>query len=589
MARQKPRGRGGGGGRGGVGGEGKEDAPAAVKVELSAMAEAKARKALRDLAVATPVASRRWDAAFARAVLADVTEAKLRRAYDDLLARGFAASDVEDALTAVVDELGSARAHASAVSDPETTRFVSASAALDWLCFHLPTERLPRRYQGAARVAADATGADAEALEVVRAEDRGVADAGDDDASASRGDEADAEARRRAREAEAEARRAREAAAEADRRERLRSEAESAARANREWIMRQYEEGSGSGSASDEGSSEGSSHDSLEDFGLDPEEVARRARVRRRARAYATDPAAHVAVMRAERDAARGEASRAKAARDKKAQRAAGDALKRVLDEAAAYGLRPEDLDAPPREEDEEEEEEEEEEEGKGEASMGASAGVSGGVEASVANLAIDEGPSRASSSSSSSSSSDEEGFGVDLFDLGDDAETAAILGDGTRTHPEPVAIREAPLFPPGTIEDATRAGRKEKGGSKSSSVQKTPPKALLQMLCRREGWIAPRYEKDASAVASRDGERSGAGGPRVLGGRRAVGRRSQNRRRRRQTRRRRVHRPRLLARRGGVGGGGRDRGRARVGVRERSAVRGGGEGAVRDRRRRGG
>ena len=529
MARQKPRGRGGGGGRGGVGGEGKEDAPAAVKVELSAMAEAKARKALRDLAVATPVASRRWDAAFARAVLADVTEAKLRRAYDDLLARGFAASDVEDALTAVVDELGSARAHASAVSDPETTRFVSASAALDWLCFHLPTERLPRRYQGAARVAADATGADAEALEVVRAEDRGVADAGDDDASASRGDEADAEARRRAREAEAEARRAREAAAEADRRERLRSEAESAARANREWIMRQYEEGSGSGSASDEGSSEGSSHDSLEDFGLDPEEVARRARIRRRARAYATDPAAHVAVMRAERDAARGEASRAKAARDKKAQRAAGDALKRVLDEAAAYGLRPEDLDAPPREEDEDEEEEEEEEEGKGEASMGASAGVSGGVEASVANLAIDKGPPRASSSSSSSS--DEEGFGVDLFDLGDDAETAAILGDGTRTHPEPVAIREAPLFPPGTIEDATRAGRKEKGGLKSSSVQKTPPKALLQMLCRREGWIAPRYEKDASAVASRDGERSGAGGAeysvvveRSGGGRKIVG-----------------------------------------------------------------
>ena len=166
--------------------------------------------------------------------------------------------------------------------------------------------------------------------------------------------------------------------------------------------MRQYEEGSGSASVTRD--VRGVVHDSLEDFGLDPEEVARRARVRRRAR-VATDPAAHVAVMRAERDAAAGRSPRAKAARDKKAQRAAGDALKRVLDEAAAYGLRPEDLDAPPREEDEDEEEkEEEEEEGKGEASMGASAGVSGGVEASVANLAIDEGPPRASSSSSSSS-----------------------------------------------------------------------------------------------------------------------------------------------------------------------------------------
>ena len=41
------------------------------------------------------------------------------------------------------------------------------SASLDWLCFHLPTERLPRRYQGGLRTAAALAGTPGAELAVV--------------------------------------------------------------------------------------------------------------------------------------------------------------------------------------------------------------------------------------------------------------------------------------------------------------------------------------------------------------------------------------------------------------------------------------
>ena len=132
--------------------------------------------------------------------------------------------------------------------------------------------------------------------------------------------EAEAEAARLAERSSAAevARVAASAAAEPSRRR----EAEETARANREWIMRRYDDdddGRGtdddwdaSSSASDD---DGSSHDSLEDFGLEPEEIERRAFVRRRRRAYDADPAAHLRRMKAERDEARRKASVAKASR----------------------------------------------------------------------------------------------------------------------------------------------------------------------------------------------------------------------------------------------------------------------------------
>ena len=150
-----------------------------------------------------------------------------------------------------------------------------------------------------------------------------------------------AEARERAAVAAAAEKAAEKAAARAEAdAERRKRDAEEAARANREWIMRQYEEAS-DGDGSD---GTGSDHDSLEDYGLTEEEIERKATARRRRRAFDADRDAHIAVMRREMDEARAEAAAGKVTRDKARQKRAGELVRRVKEEMAAYGLVDEDL-----------------------------------------------------------------------------------------------------------------------------------------------------------------------------------------------------------------------------------------------------
>ena len=469
----------------GANGDRRDDPTRAVKVEMSARAEERVRRALEGVSLDAVVA----------AALPELTETKLRRAYDGLLARGFAASDVEDALTFV----------SSVPTDPDAAADKAGAGAdaveieaLDWLCFALPTEKLPRRYQGSARSAAAAPGSAAAAVEVVHRADADAAweeesDAEDEEEAAA------AAAARAAAEAAAEAR----ARADAARR---RAEVEDAARANREWIIRQYD---GSDGDTLDGDASGSDHDSLEDFGLPPEEIERRAVARRRKRAFDTDPGAHIAVMRAERDAARADAAAAKADRDKRRQRAAGDALKKISDELNLYGLTPEDLDHPASPERDD-----------GlvlardcavESGATGETGETGETEtAREAAKALRETSADASSSppretlpetsardaGAEADSSDDEGFEVRLFD--GDEETEALLG----TAKEPDALESfelvvGPLFPPSK---ATKSEKRAKSDARTPGVPTQPPKVLLQMLCRREGWIAPRYEKVAES-----------------------------------------------------------------------------------------
>ena len=179
---------------------------------MSAQSEARVRRALESLSL-SPSASAATTAA---AVASELSETKLRRLYDDLLAQGFAAADVEASLTAVVRAPWSSRV----VPADEA---VSITAALDWLCFELPTERLPRRYQGGVRAAAAVPGSAAAAVEVVHA----PADDSDDD-EGGRDAAADADAARAADEA------ARAAAARRAAEDEARAEAEAAAARARE-------------------------------------------------------------------------------------------------------------------------------------------------------------------------------------------------------------------------------------------------------------------------------------------------------------------------------------------------------------------
>ena len=525
-------GRGGAQGRGGgAAGRGPGAQTTAPKVEMSARAEARVRRALEAVSLDARSSSTSDDAA-ARAAsdpprpavaASDLSRQKLARTYDELIAQGFAPGDVRDALAAVVSNAPNADA-------------VSLDASLDWLCFHLPTERLPRRYQGDVRTAADVTSV-ADITVVNLAEERrpGIDDGGGGAEAA-----AEAEAARladRARAAEA-ARVAAAAAAELSRRR----EAEETARANREWIMRRYDDdGRGTDEDWDASSSsdddDGSSHDSLEDFGLDPEEIERRAFVRRRRRAYDADPAAHLRRMRRERDEARRKASTAKATRDKPAQKAAGEAVRAVAEELARYGLTEAALEAVESGEDDEGDEGD----AGGSQVRGDPPDAEESVEAGAADRRVPAPGAEETRVSGEDDGGDEEGdeeedeeedggLGLDLF--GDDDDTAALLGDGGVDDGEVFELAESPLFPPAQIPAGKNGKKGKKGGGGGGGGPKgpeattvIPPKALLQMLCAREGWIAPRYDRCDNAGGTVPGvaysvtvERSG-GSRRVGGG----------------------------------------------------------------------
>ena len=488
---------------------------------MSAQAEARVRRALESLSIASTTAAEadEEDDDRARDLLA---EAKLCKLYDDLLSEGFGVRDVENALTDVVTTRRRATDETEAAANP-------MGEALDWLCYNVPTERLPRRYQGAVRTAAAFPGSEGAAVEVLVA-----AEEQDPDAAAAAAAAA-AEARERAAVAAAAEKAAEKAAARAEAdAERRKRDAEEAARANREWIMRQYEEAS-DGDGSD---GTGSDHDSLEDYGLTEEEIERKATARRRRRAFDADRDAHIAVMRREMDEARAEAAAGKVTRDKARQKRAGELVRRVKEEMAAYGLVDEDLHPPPPPPSAPATAEESngvegtaagaagdadglfrdsgttrahgEGEGSGpgagaDASRRApDAGGGGGGDAGDAGREPDDPTSTASKKEDDDDDDDDDGgFGLDLFDGGD--ETAAIMGEDTGNDAAVFELSEAPLFPPTHIaaKPAAGAGGK-KGGKKGGNapaaavfkVETVAPKALLQMLCRREGWLAPRYDK---------------------------------------------------------------------------------------------
>ena len=279
-------------------------------------------------------------------------------------------------------------------------------------------------------------------------------------------------------------------------------------RANREWIMRQYD--GSDGSESDTDADTGSDHDSLEDFGLPPEEIERRAVARRRKRAFDTDPGAHIAVMRAERDIARADAAAAKAARDKQRQRAAGDALKKIADELNLYGLTQEDLDPPPPPSSEDEGPVfSHENDAGGETTARQTEDTETSDDSNPSTQPIGDDAVCSTAADADADADSDDGFDLNLFDGDEDAE--AVLG--APREPDALDTFElvvAPLFPPSQIAaPATNAPKEGKKGKppkaaaarRTPSVPAQPPKALLQMLCRREGWIAPRYEKVTDAT----------------------------------------------------------------------------------------
>ena len=481
---------GGGGNRGETKTNASGDPAHTVKVEMSARSEERIRRALQGVSLDAVVTSN----------LPELTEAKLRRAYDGLLARGFGAADVEAALAFVANMPTDSD---SCMPSADTGAGAVETEALDWLCFTLDTEKLPRRYQGGVRSAAAAPGSAENTVQVLRT---GRADKAWDDDEIVDDEESAAKIGRAERSAaEAKAKAATEAKKKAEAEQaRKAKEAEQAAKANREWIMSQYENAS-----DDDGSSydsDGSSHDSLEDFGLPPEEIERRAWVRRRKRSYENDPGAHIVTMRIERDTARSVAAEAKQSRDKSKQKTAGAALKKLIDELTSYGLTQDDLDAPA-------EVEEDDDFAFGYETTD-TATVTGDENKDTAldgtgndTLVTSKQPKPETKTEPSSakekeeSDSDDDGFGLDLFET--DGDTVKMMGESAANELDLFELIVSPLFPPMQIAAPSTVVTGKKGKKHESKSQKSQPeistlqpKALLQMLCRSEGWIAPRYDK---------------------------------------------------------------------------------------------
>ena len=181
---------GGGGNRGvvsGTAGDKRDDPLAhAVKVEMSARAEERVRRALQGVSL---------DAVVAAALPFPLTEVKLRRAYDGLLARGFASGDVEQALAFVANV--PTDANATADTGANANQMAVEIEALDWLCFTLSTPPPPSRASAVDSAAAPGS-ADGDAR-VVRAAE--AAEAWDNDEIEVVNEEAVAEAARAAAEA----------------------------------------------------------------------------------------------------------------------------------------------------------------------------------------------------------------------------------------------------------------------------------------------------------------------------------------------------------------------------------------------------
>ena len=379
-----------------------------------------------------------------------VTPADVANLFDTLLGHGFPPHHARAALTAL-----------SGPGSSASTADLCESAALDWLCLHIPASDLPRHLAGAAGLAREPGAGGGEGVRVLAASDPRAGPGQSVSAAASPPPPAPPSSSSSSSDDEAAAAAAAAAAI-------------AAAAKQKAWIMRYMEEhcsseedeggderqagGSGSdrgASGSDRGSPAGSTIEDWEVWG-DPREVARRKAARARA---AVPPEVRRDQLAGEWATARAEAARAKGAGDTARQKLVGRLIGALKQEATGLGLTDADL----------------------EAALGGAGGGGGGG---------DDAPS---------SSSDSDDGGPGLFGGGDGAGDA---GDGAPPQ------WEAPKAKPPTVDDLlapwgfeaageTKKGKKSGGGKPGPPPEPVkPPKAVLQSLCQRAGAPAPRFER---------------------------------------------------------------------------------------------
>lgn len=396
--------------------------------------------------------------------------------YKSLTAQGFVPHHVERALQAL------------------PLYSIAVGSALDWLLLHLDRSDLPKQYAdqvqnlGEVELRHKAT-ATAAKLEASQVEALKVAAA--------------AEAKRVAAERAEQERKAAVAAKEAEAQRKADEEKEKAAR--RAWIL-QYADDSSDDETSSE-ISESSPGDVIEDWEIwgDPREVERRRAERARGALPRKDRLELIATELARTMQG---AAKAKASGDRTEQRTYGQMIGQLKREIAELGITEHDL--PPIGE---AATDAKKKENQGEVETTPAAGGGGG--GNISDFEQQGYPPASSPQEASSplshcedeGSSGDEDLGFDLFDGGGSTveELESVPGSDARSRRRAKAMAAAALQPWGAGENSTSG--KKKGGGKKVEV-KVPvlqhPKAVLQQVCQRYGWAAPRYER-LSPGGSRD------------------------------------------------------------------------------------
>ncbi|GAB4817860.1 hypothetical protein N2152v2_004906 [Parachlorella kessleri] len=422
---------------------------------------------------------------------------RVASAYQALQGQGFHSGDIEDALEQL----------------PLAT--LSEEAALDWLLLHLEPARLPRRYADQSRHAAAGGAVDVK----LRAERKGRgADGGADGEERLAGELTRAEQQRQREQDEQK----REAAQQEEaRRRREQQEMEEREKTDRRaWIM-QYMDNSdseeGSQAGSDQGSEGGSVVEDWEVWG-DPREVERRRAERKRSQLPRDT---RILLIAEELTQAKDEAVRAKLAKDKDRQRALGELIRQLKLEMDQLGITEADFPTPPQQNTpalapgaavplQGSNDGQHEDGAYQDWQAGGAAGeAKAGSEApDCSALPPPEGAKGAEVEGAAGIGSDSgSDFGLGLFDedFASALEPSEAAGQRQRRGAAPAGA--PPVQPWGATAGPTSAGGggggSKKGGKKGdggAARQAAPeaqqPKALLQQLCQRSGWPAPRYER---------------------------------------------------------------------------------------------
>jgi ATP-dependent RNA helicase DHX29 len=343
----------------------------------------------------------------------------------------------------------------------------AVASALDWLLLHLEPADLPARYVDNTR-----SRGPVELLHKPTALP-----------AAARRDAEQAQQRQAAAAAQAaQAAAAAAAAAAAEEAVRRKAQEEQEKESRRAWILQYAEESSDSGGgASGGGSPRSAASEVVEDWEVwgDPREIERRRNERRRG-ALPRDQ--RLALIAEELAAAKAGAAAAKAAGDKGRQRGCGQVIGYLKQEMAELGVTDEELpwqQAPA-------------------ASPAAPAVGGGGAEAAEgagsAGGGDRDGAVEGAAADADGAGSDSDD-GLPAFDMFGDDESSQ-LESAPRARRTPAALAAAALLPWGGAPGVKKGGKQGAKAAPAPSPQPQQPKALLQQLCQRQGWPAPRYER---------------------------------------------------------------------------------------------